>query len=336
MVHSPRFFCVLAAIFGFVASGIIWFGLSHPELIVDPEIERTDHVVYLIGRDPWLFPIAMALLGRFAVHVLFEVKAAPEPPSSSAGAKPRAEKEAYFSSESQSLWAFRLTHLSAIIAVMIILCFDHLSTRFPPETLEQYVWVWAIFGPALPFLTLFLLIPYVEFSRWRRQGSPLELDISDAEKACDDSSGEDEDYEDDGTTADTDKQHAANSVDKGEKERLEQNTSRICARYSNSESEWILKLLGLSMLVSILASTIFLIFFCRSSGREMEPYMWILFLFGPAFLQYWTLLFAIVCLEWSRWCRQRARPGVDRMDAENAYAAYTDDAGKVDEKEPGL
>ncbi|KAK7923396.1 hypothetical protein PG985_007467 [Apiospora marii] len=331
MAANSWFFCVPMAISGLVACGIMWLGLSHPEMIVKPDTERSDDIIYLLGRDPWAFPIAMAILGRFAVHILFEVKAAPDPPSSRADAKPPAQKEAYILSESQRLWAYRLKYLSAIIAVMVILCFGNLTTRFPPKTLERYVWVWAIFGPALPFLTLFFYIPYIEMSAWRQQRARLGIDNVDVENGFTDS--RDEDEGDDGATADTEKQHAANNDGKGQGKRHEQNTSR----YSNAEKEWMAIVIGLSTLISILGSTGFIIFFRDSAEQAMElSYMWIWCLFTPPFLTCWLLFFIIIRLEWSRWRRQRARPEVDHMDAENAYAAYTDDEDKVDEEESDL
>ncbi|KAK8140238.1 hypothetical protein PG984_000304 [Apiospora sp. TS-2023a] len=328
---------ILCAVSGFVACGIIWLALAQPELIVNPDRDRTaDVIVYLIGRDPWAFPIAMAVLGRFAVHILFEVKAAPESFSSRAGAKPRTEKDAYLSSESQRLWAFRSVNLSAIIPVMVILCFDNLSTRFPPTTLERYIWVWAIFGPGLPFLTLSFFIPIMEILRWRCQRARLGMDHVDVEKGYSENSDEDEDYDDDGATADTEKQQAATNDDRDNDKHHDQNTSRYSTRYSNSEKDWTLILVGLSTFISILVGTGFLIFIRDLPARTIDQYMWICLFFGPPFLPCSTFFFAILYLEWSRWRRLRAQQEIGQMDAEEAYAAYTDDEVKVDEKESGL
>lgn len=338
MAQNSWFLCASMAILGFTTCGIIWLVLSHPELIVSPDIDRSNQIVYWIGRNPWAFPITMAVLGRFAVHVLFEVKTAPETPSSKTGVKSRARKESYYSSESQRLWSFRLQHMSVIIAVMVVLCFDNLTTRFPPETLEPYVWVWAIFGPALPFLTLFFFFPFMEMSKWRRQRARLGVDNVDAEKGYADSSDENED--DDGATTDTEKQHVANNYDRGKDKPHHQNTSRYSTHYSNAEKECTLKLFGLSMLIWFPVSTGLYIFFHGSSGRAMNPYMWICYLFGPPVLPFATFLSAFLYFEWSRWRYQRAQLGVYLMDAgkynEKQHAAYTDDEGKVDEKESGL
>ncbi|KAK7969015.1 hypothetical protein PG996_002541 [Apiospora saccharicola] len=221
MTHNPWFLCVPVAVLGFTACGIIWLMLYDPEATVNPD--KKSHYSFLrdIGRDPKAFGVSMVALGRCAWYILFEAKADPEPPSSRAGAKSRANKEAYLSLESQRLWVFRCKCLPAVIALVVTLCFDNLSTYFPTKTMARYVWVWAIFGPALPFLVAMVSIPIMEISRRRCQRARLGMDHVDVEKGYAENSDEDDDDGDDGATTDTEKQHTANYDDKGKDKRHE-------------------------------------------------------------------------------------------------------------------